>query len=351
MTKSTNTTIGCVMNRTNRLCIAETMSSRSPGTCSRPAAGSARRARVTGPPSTSRIGAIMPSTMCAIMCIENCGRAVAGQAGRGRDQQHRAADEPGGGASRRPVHPVAPQSSHADQIERRDDDRGGAQQPVESPVREQGDHRRRAVQRETQGEFQVSGGHASGRWRRGAGQRRGHADGRRHDRHLDDGEPDQRTPLPAGDRRQGASAVQVADDAEHGQQTGLEQHEPAVRCRPQVRQVADPQPGVAQSGRRDGDEGKQGDRRVPPGDDVEMVDPLPGQPEQRDQPTDPEADADQVVDHAVHRDVVVAGRGRVARVRLRRRAPPGPAREVRRPTRGAARPGPGSRSAAPRCRR
>ncbi len=42
-----------------------------PGGSPRPAAGSARNARLTGPPNTSRIGTSIDSSMCAAMCMLN----------------------------------------------------------------------------------------------------------------------------------------------------------------------------------------------------------------------------------------------------------------------------------------
>src|SRR5918998_1747425 len=45
--------------------------SRGPGGLPAPAGGSARSAKVTGPPSTSRIGASIDSSMCTPMCTLN----------------------------------------------------------------------------------------------------------------------------------------------------------------------------------------------------------------------------------------------------------------------------------------
>jgi hypothetical protein len=45
--------------------------SRGPGGLPAPATGSARNASVTGPPSTSRIGAIIDNSMCTAICRLN----------------------------------------------------------------------------------------------------------------------------------------------------------------------------------------------------------------------------------------------------------------------------------------
>ena len=53
------------------------------------------------------------------------------------------------------------------------------------------------------------------------------------------------------------------------------------------------------------------------GDHVEMVDALPDHAEEGDQPTDPHGDADQVVEHRVGAEIVVAELGSMAGRRLR----------------------------------
>ncbi|CNH68762.1 Uncharacterised protein [Mycobacterium tuberculosis] len=64
-------TIGLVRIRETRLCSAASSHSRMPGGSSRRAAGRARNAKLTGAPSTSRIGTSMESPMCATMCMLN----------------------------------------------------------------------------------------------------------------------------------------------------------------------------------------------------------------------------------------------------------------------------------------
>ncbi len=61
---------GCVITFTYRLCSSLRSSSRGPVE-PRPATGSARSARVTGAPSSSRIGDSMEITMCCTMCTLN----------------------------------------------------------------------------------------------------------------------------------------------------------------------------------------------------------------------------------------------------------------------------------------
>ncbi len=74
-TKSGKITSGEVSQRSGRALVRPTMASRRPGTPSPRAAGNARSASVVGAPSTSRIGASIPSVMCTIMCRENCASA------------------------------------------------------------------------------------------------------------------------------------------------------------------------------------------------------------------------------------------------------------------------------------
>jgi hypothetical protein len=64
-------TSGWLKNRAGPLCSAAVSHSRAPENAGSVLGGTARSARVTGPPSTSRIGTSMASAMCWIMCTLN----------------------------------------------------------------------------------------------------------------------------------------------------------------------------------------------------------------------------------------------------------------------------------------
>ena len=62
---------GCPATLTNLLCRIAVSHSRGPRSPRLAAGLSARRARVTGAPRTRKIGTIMASVMCSIMCTSN----------------------------------------------------------------------------------------------------------------------------------------------------------------------------------------------------------------------------------------------------------------------------------------
>ena len=79
----------------------------------------------------------MPSSMCAIMWIENCASAYRPSPDDVASSTISAADHPGHGPAGRPAVAAAAQPADGQQVQHGGDDHRDAQDPVEPPVGEQ----------------------------------------------------------------------------------------------------------------------------------------------------------------------------------------------------------------------
>ena len=123
------------------------------------------------------------------------------------------------------------------------------------------------------------------------------------------------------------------EDREHGQGDDLGDDEPSVRRPEDVAPADEPHRRVGDAGDGDHRDGPERERRVPRDRVGEPLAAAQRHPAERGQPTDPEADADDVEEQARRREVVRPGRRRSGRSGTRAAARPGP-RRARAPAAG-----------------